>query len=137
MGFAEKQHNYKDKNSYADSDNSSNNGQTNLLTIDDLDLQILGLLATGNDNKSISTKVMVPLSTIQRRTRKLFQRKLITSKIELNYSKMGLKRGLIHIYLSDGCIDKIGQQIANKKGITCVFVHVGNSDLVGICLPIK
>ena len=109
---------------------NQNSEKTNSLYIDDLDLKILGLLATGNDNKMISAKVMVPLSTIQRRTRKLFQKELITSKVELNYDKLGLKRGLVHIYLSNGCLDKIGQQVANKKGITCVSVHVGNSDLV-------
>jgi DNA-binding Lrp family transcriptional regulator len=100
------------------------------LLIDDLDLKILGLLATGSDNKLISTKMMIPLSTIQRRTRKLFEKELIASKFELNYNRLGLKRGLIHIYLSNGCIDRIGQQVANKKGITWVSVHVGNSDLV-------
>lgn len=120
-------------NSRANNNNNNNNhtnNKINSLFIDDLDLKILGLLSTGSDNKLISTKMMVPLSTIQRRTRKLFQKELINSKFELNYNRLGLKRGLIHIYLSNGCIDKIGQQVANKKGITCVSVHVGNSDLV-------
>jgi hypothetical protein len=43
---------------------------------------------------------------------------------------LGLIRGLIHVCLSNSSVDRIGQEIANKKGITCVSVHLGNSDLV-------
>jgi DNA-binding Lrp family transcriptional regulator len=110
--------------------NNHNNKIVNFLHIDDLDLKILGLLTTGNDNKLIANNLSTPLSTIQRRTRKLFEKELLSSKIELNYNKLGLKTGFIHVYLSNGNLDKIGQQIANRKGISCVSVHVGNSDLV-------
>ena len=115
---------------YKYSDNNHVTSKIGSLYLDDLDLQILGLLSTGTENKLISNKLGIPLSTTQRRTRKLFEKDLISSKFELNYKKLGLRKGLIHIYLSNGSIDKIGQEIANKKGITNVSVHIGNSDLV-------
>jgi DNA-binding Lrp family transcriptional regulator len=69
---------------------------TDSLCIDDLDLKLLDLLARGNDNKLISAIVNVPLSTIQRRTRKLFEKGLVHSRIELDYRKMGLRKGLTY-----------------------------------------
>ncbi|HEY7078362.1 MAG TPA: Lrp/AsnC family transcriptional regulator [Nitrososphaeraceae archaeon] len=108
--------------------------KTNSLSIDDLDLELLNLLARGNDNKQISAIVNVPLSTIQRRTRKLFEKGLVHSSIKVDYNKMGFRKGLIDINLSNCSIDKIGQQIANTKGITDVSVHIGNSDLVCTCI---
>ncbi len=104
------------------------------LNVDDLDNQIIDLLAADNDNKQISALVKVPLSTIQRRTRKLFEKGLVHSRIELNYNKMGFRKGFIEICLSNGCIDKIGQQILYKQGITDVTVHIGNSDLICTCI---
>ena len=104
------------------------------LCIDDLDLKLLDLLARGSDKKQVSAIVNVPLSTIQRRVRKLFEKELVHSRIELNYSKMGFRKGLIDVNLSRCCIDKIGQQIADKKGISGVSVHIGSSDLVCTCI---
>ncbi|HEY7078342.1 MAG TPA: hypothetical protein VH500_01495 [Nitrososphaeraceae archaeon] len=99
-----------------------------------MDLELLDLLASGNDNKQISAIVNVPLSTIQRRTRKLFEKGVVHSRIELNYEKMRFRKGLIDVNLSNCCTDKIGQQIADKKGITRVSVHIGNSDLECTCI---
>jgi DNA-binding Lrp family transcriptional regulator len=108
--------------------------KTNSLSIDDVDLELLDLLARGNDNKQISAIVSVPLSTIQRRTRKLFEKGLVHSTIELNYNRMGFRKGLIDVNISNCCIDKIGQQIADIKGITNVSVHIGAPDLICTCV---
>ena len=72
------------------------------------------------------------MSTIQRRTRKLFEKEIISTKIELNYEKLGYKRGLLHVYLQKGQLDRIGQIVVEKRGILSVSVHVGNSDLVAL-----
>ena len=99
--------------------------------IDDMDMKVIELLTFGFNNKQISDKLKVPLSTIQRRTRKLFERELIMTKIEPNYEKLGFKRGLIHIYLSKGEIDSVGRALSKMQGIISASVHVGNSDIVG------
>jgi Lrp/AsnC family transcriptional regulator, regulator for asnA, asnC and gidA len=103
----------------------------NGIRIDNIDIKIIELLTFGHSNKQISDKLEVPLSTIQRRTRKLGEKELIVTKTEPNYEKLGFKRGLIHIYLSKGEIDSVGQKLSKMRGIISASVHVGNSDLVG------
>ena len=100
--------------------------------IDKLDAEIIQLLLKGKTSKYIAKKVKSPLSTVQRRTRKLFEEQLIVSTDELNYEKLGYKRGLLHLYLTDGLVDEVGQNLADRAGILSVAVHIGNSDLVAL-----
>jgi DNA-binding NarL/FixJ family response regulator len=51
---------------------SQNNGK-----IDKLDGEIIQQLINGKSNKFIAHKLKAPLSTVQRRTRKLFENELI------------------------------------------------------------
>lgn len=104
----------------------------NGIRIDKLDVKIIELLISGRDNKYISLKTRIPLSTVQRRTRKLFEKELLNTKIELNYEKLGYKRGFLHVYLFDGDVNRIGERLASKPGILSVAVHIGNSDLVAL-----
>jgi Lrp/AsnC family transcriptional regulator for asnA, asnC and gidA len=99
--------------------------------VDDVDIKIIELLTFGQSNKQISDKLGVPLSTVQRRRRKLTEKEFIVTRTEPNYEKLGFKRGLIHLYLNKGEIDKIGLGLSKMSGIISASVHVGNSDLVG------
>lgn len=110
--------------------NHKNNNNNSI--IDDTDKNIIELLVANDNNASISKKLDIPLTTIQRRTRKLFEKGLVSTKIELNYEKLGYKRGLLHIYLQKGLMDKIGKNVVQKRGILSVSVHLGNSDLVAL-----
>jgi len=110
---------------------SSSVSNLNGIRIDSMDMKVIELLTFGFNNKQISNKLKVPLSTIQRRTRKLGEKELILTKTEPNYEKLGFKRGLIHIYLSKGEIDSVGLALSKMKGIISASVHVGNSDIVG------
>jgi Lrp/AsnC family transcriptional regulator, regulator for asnA, asnC and gidA len=100
--------------------------------IDKLDGEIIHLLIRGKSSKFIANKLKAPLSTVQRRTRKLFENELIISTINLNYEKLGLKRGLLHLYLDDGHVNEVGTALAARPGIISVAVHIGNSDLVAL-----
>jgi Lrp/AsnC family transcriptional regulator, regulator for asnA, asnC and gidA len=100
--------------------------------IDKLDGEIIQLLIRGKSSKFIANKLKAPLSTVQRRTRKLFENELIISTINLNYEKLGLKRGLLHLYLNDGHVNEVGNALAARPGIISVAVHIGNSDLVAL-----
>jgi len=111
------------KNNGSKIDNNNNNN---------IDKKIIELLIANHDNSYISQKLDIPLSTIQRRTRKLFEKEIISTKVELNYEKLGYKRGLLHIYLKRGQLDKIGKIVVEKRGMLSVSVHVGNSDLVAL-----
>ena len=123
------------------SNNDRINGSTNKaekavdftkLRVDKLDVRIIELLIAGRNNKYIAVKTNTPLSTVQRRARKLFERELLNTKVELNYEKLGYKRGFLHVYLSDGGLQEVGEALASRPGILSVAVHIGNSDLVAL-----
>jgi DNA-binding Lrp family transcriptional regulator len=84
-----------------------------------------------NDNKTIAEKLKVPLSTIQRRTRILLEKKYAKQICQLNYKKLGLNKGLIHIYIRTGNMRKMAEELLSNDGITSAGVHVGNSDIIG------
>ena len=88
------------KNNNIRINNNKNNHNNNLVNIDIIDKKIIELLLANHDNSFISQKLGIPLSTIQRRTRKLFEKEIISMKTELNYEKLGYKRGLLHGELS-------------------------------------
>ena len=112
--------------------NNNNKDYSSQRIIDEIDKKIIELLISNYNNASISKKLRIPLSTIQRRTRKLFEKEIVSAKVELNYEKLGYKRGLLHIYLDKGKMENIGKTVVEKKGMLSVSVHVGNSDLVAL-----
>lgn len=99
--------------------------------LDAHDVKILELLLVGRNNKQISQEIKIPLSTVQRRSRNLIANNIIKSKVELNYEILGLKTGLLHIYLEDGDTHEILQKILNFDKIESVEIHIGDSDLLG------
>jgi DNA-binding Lrp family transcriptional regulator len=98
--------------------------------LDKKDTSIVGLLLSGYDNKQISSKLQVPLSTVQRRTRLILKKELVQHFYKPNYKKLGLKKGMIHVYLADGNMKSIAEKTAQMDGITSVAIHIGNSDIV-------
>ena len=67
---------------------------------DELDMEIVALLVSGKDNKQIANEVKVPLSTVQRRTRRLFEKNAVKSRIEPNYTQLGYNKGVVHLSIS-------------------------------------
>lgn len=106
-----------------------NSGYETLL--DDLDFKIISLLITGHDNKDISNSTKIPLSTIQRRVRNIMLSGIVTMRVLPNFKRLGIKKGLIHIYLRNGDIKESTSAIAKMNGFLTASVHVGNSDIVG------
>jgi Lrp/AsnC family transcriptional regulator, regulator for asnA, asnC and gidA len=87
-------------------------------------------MVNGRNNKQISSQLSIPLSTIQRRVRTLLTKEIITPRVQLNYEKLGLKTGLLHIYLKSGDIDQISKKVYEIDGITSFEIHIGNSDIL-------
>jgi Lrp/AsnC family transcriptional regulator, regulator for asnA, asnC and gidA len=87
-------------------------------------------MVMGLENKEIAANLKTPLSTIQRRTRNLIENGIILMKAEINFEKMGIKSGMIHIYLHDGDIDHLVHKISTFDTIGSTEVHIGNSDLI-------
>jgi DNA-binding Lrp family transcriptional regulator len=111
-----------------------NNHKFNIISnvqVDNLDIKIIHLMMKGNNNKQIASETKVPLSTVQRRTKRLLAEQTVLTKTELNYEKFGYKKGLLYFYISNGDIEKIVKDLSKMKGITSVEVHIGNSDILG------
>ena len=109
----------------------NNNNDNSILSIelDQINSDILGLITQNYNNIQISTALKIPLSTIQRRIRNLFENGFIVSKVHPNYKKLGYKQGLVHIYLSDGNLEEILEKISQMSGIISLQVHMGNLDI--------
>ena len=139
---------YKLKNDKASKNNkvydSCNNNNQNIdvashlnsdaYVIDNLDQKLLELLIKGYENKKIAIEVKTPLSTIQRRIRKIFENQYINRKNELNYNKLGLRKGFLQISLKDNESHIVAQKLAGFKGITSVSEVIGNFDIICICV---
>ena len=108
----------------------SRSSQSPNVNIDQIDSEIIGHMLTGNNNKEISTKTKIPLSTIQRRVRNLIARDLITYNSQINYQKFGYKIGMLHIYLRNGNFESIADRLKDLDGVISIEVHIGNSDLI-------
>jgi DNA-binding Lrp family transcriptional regulator len=107
-----------------------NNNYEVFTQLDKTDFRIVSLLVLGYDNKKISSTLKIPLSTIQRRTRRILQSGMVTLEYQPNFKLLGLKKGLLHTYLRDGQLKKTGEKISKMDGILSVTIHVGNSDVV-------
>ncbi|HKO66154.1 MAG TPA: winged helix-turn-helix transcriptional regulator [Candidatus Nitrosocosmicus sp.] len=99
--------------------------------IDTKDLEIIQLMVLGKTNKQISAQIHLPLSTVQRRVRNLHSNGFVISNVQVSYHKFGFKTGLLHVYLKNGNIKKLTNQILALDGITSVEIHIGNSDILG------
>ena len=69
--------------------------------------------------------------TVQRHTRKIMLSGVVHVKIEPNFPTLGIKKGLLHVYLTNGDIKEIATKMSKMDGILSSSVHVGNSDVVG------
>lgn len=99
--------------------------------LDKLDYKIINLMTLGLENTAISAELRTPLSTVQRRTRVLQRSGYISQIFQPNYKKLGLKKGLLHVYLRSGNIKQVAEGLLSNEGIMSSAVHVGNSDIVG------
>ena len=68
--------------------------------LDETDLKIISLLIAQRDNKQISAELGMPLSTIQRRSKNIIASGIMNTKIEPNFKKLGIKKGVLHICLT-------------------------------------
>lgn len=110
--------------------NASKETEKTVEKIDELDFRIISLLVVGFDNKGISDKLDVPLSTIQRRVRHIVLSKLVLAQYMPNYKLLGIKKGLLHIFVKSGHLKHFAEKASHLKGVLSASVHIGNSDVV-------
>jgi DNA-binding Lrp family transcriptional regulator len=110
------------------------NQQNDYKLIDKIDQRLIDLLLRGYPNKKIALEAGSPLSTIQRRIRKIFENEYIHKKNELNHRKLGLRKGYLLISLKGDYSDQVAQKISRIKGITCISLVAGSIDVLCVCL---
>jgi DNA-binding Lrp family transcriptional regulator len=121
-------------------DNSNNDDSafqldSDTYIIDNLDQKLFELLVKGYENKKIAAEVKTPLSTIQRRIRKIFENQYISRKNELNYKKFGLRKGYLQISLRGDKSYEVAQKLAGINGIISVSEVAGNDfNILCICI---
>ena len=98
--------------------------------LDKIDYKIISLLIPGFENKEISRELGIPLSTVQRRTRNIIRNGLVEVRVQPNFRKIGVKKGLLHVYIKSGEIKESAEEISKLDGVLNSSVHVGNSDVV-------
>jgi hypothetical protein len=110
---------------------ANNNDENNIdYQLDNTDFKIISLLVLGYDNKKISSTLKIPLSTIQRRTRRILLSGMIKLEYTPSFKKLGIKKGLLHTYLSNGQLRNTAEKESEMDGILSTTIHVGNSDIV-------
>ena len=109
----------------------ANTTDRNSARLDELDMRIIALLVSGKENKQIAVAENVPLSTIQRRTRRLFEKDIVRNRVEPNYRLLGYSKGVIHLYINNIDAMAVSQKLAEILGVVEVSIHIGNSDVVG------
>ena len=108
--------------------NGNNNDISNYL--DKIDRQIVSLLFMKYDNKKISSTLTMPLSVIQRRTRRILQSDLVNIEYTPNFKMLGIKKGFLHTYLNNGHLRETANRISEMEGVLSVSLRIGNSDIV-------
>lgn len=99
-------------------------------SLDKLDYKIISLLIPGFENKQISRELGIPLSTVQRRTRNIIRDGLVEIKIQPNFKKIGVKKGLLSVFIKSGEIKEAAEEISKLEGVLSTSVHVGSSDVI-------
>lgn len=98
--------------------------------IDNLDFRIISLMVLGQDNKKIASTLKMPLSTIQRRTKRILESEIVNIEYVPNFKILDIKTSLLYIYVRHSQIQYIAEKIAELNGILSCSIHVGNSDIV-------
>jgi DNA-binding Lrp family transcriptional regulator len=110
------------------------NQQNDYKLIDKIDQRLIDLLLRGYTNKKIALEAGSPLSTIQRRIRKIFENEYIHKKNELNHRKLGLRKGYLLISLKGDYSDQVARKISSIEGIVCISLVTGSIDILCVCL---
>jgi len=107
-----------------------------VVVIDETDLKLIELMISNpaiKNNRQMSTKLGISLSTVQRRLRNLIQKRVLVSKFHVDYEKIGYRTGLIHVFKMKGNSNETVKAISKLKGITSIENHIGDSHiLVGV-----
>jgi DNA-binding Lrp family transcriptional regulator len=132
-------HGSSNNNNNNNNQNGTNSGSASQLDldtyiIDGVDQKLLELLVRGYENKKIAIEVKTPLSTIQRRVRKIYENQYVSRKNELNYKKLGLRKGYLQISLKGDKSYEVAQKLAGIRGVIAISELTGHFDILCTCI---
>ncbi len=104
------------------------------LDIDATDQRLIELLLKGYTNKNIALHERMPLSTIQRRIRRIYEKGYVIKRNELNYKKLGLRKVYVLISLRGDMSAEVAQNLSNIEGVNFVSLVAGGIDILCVCL---
>jgi DNA-binding Lrp family transcriptional regulator len=95
--------------------------------VDYLDEVISYLMSAGLSNKQIAERLEKPLSTIQRRTRRLIKDGVVEQKMEINYDRLGFRKVFFYIYINKARKDSLALELSKIEGTMSVSTCLGTS----------
>ena len=98
--------------------------------IDSIDLSIIQYMLQGNSNTEIAKLLDKPLSTIQRRTRKLIEAGFVRTSFRLDFKKFGLRKGMLYFKCKSANLKEAVSQIARIRGVESVGAYLGSLDVI-------
>jgi DNA-binding Lrp family transcriptional regulator len=98
--------------------------------IDDMDMAVINYMLAGYSAGEIAQKMSKPLSTIQRRIKRLTDRGFVVSVVHINFKKFGLRRGVLHFKCKTTDLHEAVQQIASIKGVESASGYLGSLDII-------
>jgi len=108
--------------------NAKKNGSSR--NIDEIDMQLLPLMLAGYSTNEIGQKTEKPLSTIQRRVKRLITAGYVVPVLHLNFRKFGLRRGLLQFKCTSANLKEAVRKISAIRGVESVGAYLGSLDVI-------
>lgn len=104
------------------------------LRLDSTDERLIELLSKGYTSKKIALHEKMPLSTIQRRIRRIYEKGYVIKKNEVDYRKLGFRKVYLFISLKGGFSYQVAQKISSLNGVIFISLVTGSIDILCICI---
>jgi DNA-binding Lrp family transcriptional regulator len=104
------------------------------LKSDSTDERLIEMLSKGYTNKKIALHEKMPLSTIQRRIRRIYEKGYVIKKNEVDYRKLGFRKVYLFISLKGNFSYQVAQKISSLNGVLFISLVTGSIDILCICI---
>lgn len=98
--------------------------------IDELDVQLIGLILSGITSEDISKQLKTPLSTIQRRKKKILDKGLVHVSYRIDFKKFGLRKGLLYFKCKSANLQEAVEKISRIGGVESASAYLGSLDVI-------
>jgi len=110
--------------------NGNRKGQMIAYGVDELDVKMIGLILSGMSNENISKQLKRPLSTIQRRKKKILDNGLVHVLHRIDFRKFGLRKGLLYFKCKSANLQEAVDKISRIRGVESASAYLGSLDVI-------